>query len=688
MVGLFLWGKAAWRLALSPTPSALYSEFEAAYAKTKKALCAYREQLAKRAGPHAGTPESSDQHAPAKNYYHKWQTWVVPQLVWSDPAAQVNALIGDAGGDEFELELALNRWVTDTRQRELLARGPATDMQYNFGVLYVSSEPIPGARPIEGVGSDWGPGDPAAGAPEPRVPWRPKGYRIPQERYFEDALATQRDDVRLQGHVWVRDRSDIEKEGKAGGWNLDVLASYASEQQLEYLGRPEVPEISRDEIVGIEIYVPEYQIPKDNPWGVPASPGPAKGYNGTIFTLLVNRGFGADIQRGDVDVKALSKKGADQFARVPRPYRGSERGPYVIFGQCFVGSSSLPFGVLTACEKQIRELDEDVRIRQSMQRNFKRIGILATGTQKDVELIRQGQHDCLYKIAGITKDDVIQLEIGGASDQAVAHEQLSQNDLESVLGFTEQSSGEVTGRGTATEQSIANTGAENRFATLRLAFEDGVRDYLWRVAYALYEDNRMAQQLNQRDIAELARRGLIEPGETEDGPQLPKKAMFMGGERAGKERVPFHALSLDVRPGMGRQSQQERTQNALMQLEVTERLANDAAMNPRFPWNRLARILAGPLQFPELAEMFDNPDEIAAGAAEVQMLLQGGGAQGAPQGGSKIQPKAAAFGGGSGGGAKPQTQRQAQQPSTPKTQKPKSGGSKPSSSPQPTKKVG
>lgn len=674
----FLWGKAAWRLALSTTPSALYSEFQAAYEKTKKALKAYREQLAKRAGPYAGTPESSEQHAPAKNYYHKWQTWVVPQLVWSDPATQINALIGDAGGDEFELELTLNRWVVDTRQRELLARGPATDMQYNFGVLYVSSEPIPGARPIEGVGSDWRPSDPASGAPEPRVPWRPKGYRIPQERYFEDALATQRDDIRLQGHIWVRDRSDIEKEGKAGGWDLEVIASYASDQQLEYLGRPEVPEISRDEIVGVEIFVPEYHIPEDNPWGVEASPGPTKGYNGTIFTLLVNRGFGADIQRGDIDVKALSKKGADKFPRVPRPYRGSERGPYVVFGQCFVGSSSLPFGVLTACEKQIRELDEDVRIRQGMQRNFKRIGIIAAGSEKEVELIRQGQHDCLYKISGISKDDVIPLEIGGASDQAVAHEQLSQNDLESVLGFTEQSSGKVTGRGTATEQNIANNGSENRFSTLRLAFEDGVRDYLWRVGYALYEDNRMAQQLNQKDVAELARRGMVDPDA--------KGAMFLGGARGRTDRIPYHALSVDVRPGMGRQSQAERTESALLQLEVVERLANDAAMNPRFPWDRVARMLAGPLQFPELAEMFENPDEIAAGAAEMQMLLQGGGAQGAQQGGSKIQPKAAAFGGGSGGGAKPQTQRQAQEPSTPKANKSQSQGGA-SARPKP-KKVG
>lgn len=669
---------------LKLTSSALYGEFQGAYEKTKRALSCYREQLAKRAGPFAGTPDSSDQHKPTKNYYHKWQTWVVPQLIDNDPDVQISALVGEGGGEEVELELAVNRWIVDTRQRQLLAHGPAQDMQYNFGVLYVSAEPIPGARPIEGVGSDWKPGAPG-GASEPRVPWRPKGYRIPQERYFEDALATQRDDVRLQGHVWVRDRSDIEKEGEKGGWNMKLIADYASDAQLEYLGRPEVPEINRDEIVGVEIYVAEYELEADNPWGVPASPGPEKGYNGTIFTLLVNRGYGSDIQRGDMsvqDLAKLSKKGADDMARKPRPYKGSERGPYVVFGQCFVGSSSLPFGVLTACEHQIRELDIDTAVQRGMVRSYKRLGIISKGTPGDVELIRQGQHDCLYKVAGITKDDIHQFEIGGASEQAQAHIQLSQADLESTLGFTEQSSGEVTGRGTATENTIANNGAENRFATVRNAFDEGVEDYLWRVCYALYEDNRMAQQFGSKEVGELARRGLVDMHEGEDGPQLPTKALYLGGQRGGQERLPFHALSIKVRPGMGRQAQQERAQKALLKLEVTERLVANASMNPRFPWGRLARTLAGPLEFPELAELFESPDEIAAGAVEMAQAMA---PQGAEQSKSKIQPKAASLPPGGGGASKPTGQKP---PGSSRPSPSSGGGSKPSKSPQPMKKVG
>jgi hypothetical protein len=651
---------------LHPSPSAIYSEFEAGYARTKRALASYAEQLAKRTGPHAGlVPGSSDNDLSRENYYHKWLSYVVPQMVWHNPRAQVGSLMQSMGGEEVELELAANRWIVDNRLREFLARGPATDMQYNWAVVYVSCEPVPGARPIEGVGSDWAPGNPDEGAPPPRVPWAPKGYRIPQKRYFEDALAGDRDEVRLQGHIWVRDKDDILKEGAKGGWNLELINDYASDAQLDYLGRSEVTEeVKRNEIVGIEVWYPEYDIPADNPWGVPASPGPKGRAYGTIFTLLVNRSMAMEVTRGSaeggwsVEMKNTTRSIPDNFPRKPRPYMGSERGPYVIFGQYAVDGNSLPLGALTACEQEIRELNTDQRVAQGMMRNFKRLGIIAKGSEVQLQAIRDGEHEFLYRLPGITKEDVVQLELGGLTDQAVAHVEFSRKNLEGTLGFNDLQAGSPTGVGTATEQRIADSGAQARFDGVRQAFEDGTVDFLWRICECLYNDNRVATQLGPEAAQRMLKEGMAGPEETVQDP------VQLGGERQGIERLPFNALSVAIQVNsLGRMSEQIKAERALTRLTIVERLVPLSAAYPRFRWDKVAEDLEKAMDFPGLGEMFANPAEISAGAAEAAMAMTGGVGGMQPRVASMGRKSAGGAPGGGGGGPKPQAARASQKTS-------------------------
>lgn len=618
--------------------ASLYEEYEAALAKTHACLGSFSEQLRRRAGAHYTSTPGADvsQDAYRQNVYHKWLSYVVPQLVWRNPRVKVGALLQSESGEEFELELAGNRWIVDNQARKFLAAGPAVDMQFNFGVVACMCEPVAGARPIEGVGTDWLPGDPTRGNPPPKTPWSPKWYRIAQERYFEDALATTRDEIRLQGHIWVRDKAQIIKEGEKGGWNLDAIEEYASDARLALLGRPDYGggcEVKREEIVGVEIWVPEYDLEEGNPYGVPASLGPKKGMHGTIFTLLVDRATAVQVApaKGDKsaslgDVK--KNRTLEGFPRKPRPWYGSERGPYVVFGQYTVPGHTLPLGTLTACEEEIRQLNMDLDVAQRMMRAYKRLLLIARGTDQEVQVIKDGDHDNIYKVAGISREDVIAAEIGGISDQVLAHIELSKDNLEGTLGFSDFHSGKVAGVGLATEQEFAHESAAARFAGLQQTFEDAVRDLLWRTLWFIYEDNRYGQQLGPNEASALVKNGLarmqaveLPNGEMEE--RLPEP-VYLGGERQGLARVPFSALSIDIEAySMERTSEARAQQNMAAVLGMIAQLVPMAAQFPDFAWGALTEKLGEVMNFPGLGEMFGQPRELAAGAAEMAQLSAG-----------------------------------------------------------------
>ncbi len=657
---------------LRVTHADLYAEYEAAHEKTIKVLAGYEDQIKQRAGPgYMGEPFP----AARQNYSHRWLSYVVPQLVGDDMRVAVDSTMQPEGGEDFELELAGNAWLTDTRLREFSARAPANDMQYNFGVVLCAPEPVAGAKPMEGIGSDWAPGDTSQGA-EPRkdIPWAPRFYRIPQKRYFEDALAPDRDSIRLQGHHWVRDKDEVLAEGEKGGWNVQAIREYAGDAQLDNLARPDYgpfgKEVKRNEVVGVDIWVPEYDIPADNPWGVPASPGASKGYHGTIFTLLVNRSAVIARARGENSggedpalalMPQTPKKVPDEFPRKPRPWYGSPRGPYVVFGQFTVPEHSLPLGALTACEQEMRELNTDMDVAQRMMRAFKRIMVLARGSDKELKVIKDGVHDWIYRIPGITKDDIHEMELGGLDDQALAHIEFSKQNLETTLGLNEMHSGVVGGVGTATEQTFAENAAQARFAGIRMAFKEGMRDLLWRALWFLYNDNRFGRELPPAAARELVKREMapMQTVETPDGGEMERlpAPTYLGGERRGIERVPWNALSVDV-DIVERAGPEKRAAIAANQLATVQQLVQMATAVPKFPWWKVAEKVGPAIDFPGLAEMFGKPDELAASAIQVAQLM--GASQGGQERGGARPSKQAGGGPRSmGGGARPQ--RSAQQ---------------------------
>lgn len=627
-------------------PAKLYREWEAGIEKTRQALKEYPAMARHRAGPHYwGAAPQPDEFR--RNYLHRWLTYVKPQLCYSPPQVKVIAALHPEAAEELELELALQAWVIDCKLREFLYHGVLDDMQYAFGVVLISMGKVPGARPMRGVGTDRvpypGDGDPG------RIPWTVHKQRLHPGRFALDPLAQHREECRWYSHLWVRDKDDIIAEGTEAGWNLEAIEEYASDAHLDHLGRDsngQLMEVKRNEIVGIDMWVPEYTLGDKNEWGVPASPGPKQHRFGTWFTMLVERGasvgVGAGNEYGKEHVARIQEKHG--FPRRPRPYRGNPRGPYVLFGQHDVQNQVLPLGSLTATWEEIKQLNVDAMVNQGMARSYKRMIAIGTGDGKQVELIRDTNHDNVVYIPGISAEDVVTFEIGGLTDQGLAHEQWSEEALEGTLGLSELHSGAATSKNTATADILADTAAQARFSGLELGFNEGVEDLLWRVGYEVYNSNMYGAALGRGAGEELVRRGVAQL-ERAAGPggapiERPPAPIYLGGERKDAQgdevpRLSYQSMAIRVVPGsMGRAAKATRAQEAEMRLGVVERLLPLMGMYPDFDWEEFATHLATTLEWPQLPLLLRNAPEVAEGSIALQAALGAStGGPGGPGGG-------------------------------------------------------
>lgn len=609
-----------------PTPVLMQQEFQVAKENTEAYLAAFEDQKRRRAGSHfRGSNEDSGEPFRA-NIYHRWLSYVKPQVAWNNPRAKVGTVqMRDQSTDAKMVELALNQLIVSNKLGRFLAKGPIDDMQYNYGAVYVSPEPVPQARPIEGVGHDYSPGDPRFRYEEASVPWYPKCYRVPQVRFVEDPYAMWGDEVRWRGHIFARDRKSVIEEGKRNGsWDLDQIGD-RGDADLDLLGRKRT-DSKRDEIVGVTFWVPEYELEADNEWGVPASPGREYGFNGTIFTMMVDQAVAYDEKKIDEPGKWL---------RPPRPFYGPPWGPHILFGVYDVPDDPRPLGPLTAVEEEIRQLNKDVGVHTNMMRRYKRLLLLRNARAQDIQFIKSGRHDHVYRV-NVGRDDIMAAEIGGGTPQGQAHVEFSQRNLEDGLGLAELHSGNVPGKGTATENLLANSAGQVRFSGVQQAVDWGTQDLLTTLAWYLYEDNRVAVPLPPEAARALREMGLDMPdrpmtndsgeivlGRDGEPMMVPPQPMYLGGRRGRK--TSFNSLFVTIEPFSMSKNTEEMQQRRVMEaFNIVLQAVPIVAQYPDLPWAELMEKIGNAFNMPLLGDFFSSPEKfmqagMAAGMTPGQM---------------------------------------------------------------------
>ena len=541
-------------MTLKTDAATLYEEILSAERLRDSVLESYDEMKASYHGPFYSKDKGASEYAP-ENHYYEYLSLMVPRLVYDNPRVSVKtrrqgtqALTADA------IRHGVNRWVRDVNLRKTLSR-IATDMLFNFGVVMVSQQPNGGLLPN-------------TQAKEAPVPYWPQVLRVPQRMFFIDPKAKHASEARYMGHRWIRDKEDLIEEAKANkdaGWELsaltDLKTSTGAHEELEH-------EVDRNEVEAYEIWIPE--VDADD------SPGQAEGFHGTIYTLALNYSSGHDAK--------------PEFIRKPRPFYGPRWGPYTVFGVYNVPDQVYPLSPLVAVEGQIQDLNAQANAARIASENYKKLIFVDKTDPRLEQRLKDSKTDFIIPVSGVERQRFVQAEIGGMTQTQLSYIELAKERLDRNSGIHDAQRGTVSGRGTATEVSVAAESSNLRTSFLKQQFADAITSVLRTVAWYMYYDDRVVFPLGK---------------EAEDSMGV-KDPWLVGGDHDPQSGSSFDDLELEIEA-----YSMERTSEGVLQKKTMELMSIITQIAPAMPqmplvnWGALIKRLGDGLNIPDADTLID-----------------------------------------------------------------------------------
>lgn len=563
-------------------PGKLLREVEAAMESTADHLSGDDDIAAKRAGRAYRESQRSEHDYWRENFFHDWESMILPRLVYANPRVKATTeVLGVLSDDVEALHWGLNSWILATDLRKFLADGPFRDMQYHWGVTATTIEPRKGLVPVEDTQDSEAPG----------VPHMPHVYRLEPRDYFEDSLARTRDAIRFQGHRWVRDREDIEREAEEDGidWNLDLL--HNMEVPANYDERP-VDRLERDEVVGYEVWVPEYELDD--------SPGPKKGFHGTVFTLPAG-------------LRSSDDPDLVEWLLPPKPYFGPPSGPYTMYGVYTVAGDPKPLGPLVALYTQIEDVNVQADVMHRSASSYKRMVFVMNAANKLAEQVKSGEHDYVFDGTLDPDGQIVSVEVGGVTEQMVGVSNIVTERLERLSGYSDAQRGMVSGRGTATENAIADQKSDIKVGWIQQQAESALIENLTKVAWYMWHSSKVAFGIDPAILGEMGHTPEIAMGE--DGEPLtdeqgrPKvlrpQAMYRGGTKS--KDVSFEDLRLEIEPySMQRTNERLQQEQAAQAAQFILATAPLIPQTPYVRWKELYDFLGDGWNISDMGRFVDE----------------------------------------------------------------------------------
>ncbi len=555
---------------LDVTPKNLYLEIEAAETLRDSYLESFDEIVDRFTGE--AYQEGHGLSIP-ENHVYEYLSLTIPKLIYDNPRVHVTTRrpVTQRGVAEA-MEHGINRWIRDTRVRDVLER-VAYDMLVCYGVVLTSEAPQPGYAPGDTNAPHW-----------------PMCYRIPPNRFFMDPIAGDISEARFAGHKWIRDKDDLLSDAEDDEtWNKEVIKNLSENTGLDEVGRKTKDYPDRHEIVGYEVWVPEI--------GMPNFDDDESGFNGTIYTI----GVSAPDENG--------KKKSD-FIREPRNFYGPKYGPYNVFGVYTVPDRPYPLSPIVATLGQMDDLNAHVQSATSSAARYKRLVFVDARNKKLVQDIKSQPDNFVVPVEGLSGDSIVPAEFGGITRQQIDYINMARDRLDRNSGMHDAQRGVLTGDATATEVQVAESAGSLRFAYIRRRFHESVRRTIDNVGWYMYHDNRVVFPLGM-DAAKAL--GMGEP-------------YFVGGI---PEQI-TGAMYADVELEIDTYSM-ERANEALLQrraMEAYQMIMQSAQLmagTPYVDWSGLLSKLGDAMNIPELGELISEEQlqEMVRQAQEQQRAEQG-----------------------------------------------------------------
>lgn len=464
-----------------------------------------------------------------ENHEFEFAVNLIPNLVYTNPGVDIDCDVADPDDPQVRaLHFGMAHWVKKQRLAHKLTR-IALDTCMDFGVALLTYAAVPGYD----SGSDWDEG--------PAI-W-PVLHRISPRRFFADRRAEDFDSKRRCGHIWIRDREELENAVDENGqpkFDLEALEAIAparldKRDRLtkidEWLGN------EPDQIVGFEVYEPE---------------------TGLVYTLGYCSSGGRD--------------GAYGFLREPRKLEFCPRGgPYVMFGCHLVPDQVYPLSPLAVTSGLVGELNAHAEQMSRDASDAKNIIFVNASNKALTEAIQNAESGSVIPIVGGWKGELERVEIGGVMPATAEHVAVLRERVDRTSGVSEQRRGVTTGA-TATEIDRIGQAEDARTAFARSQFHACTEQMLDIAGRMMHECPLVRFSISAEDPMTGER--II--GEYRGGPPVdPMTGMPIVDPRTGQPMptISWDAMGIRLQPySMERVSEGSLQRKMALVTEVTPRL--------------------------------------------------------------------------------------------------------------------
>jgi len=451
------------------------------------------------------------------NHPYEFVTNVLPNLVFDNPAVSVT-LDGGTSPEAESIDAAF-RYIINKTDFTPTIESLARDALFGFSVACVHLEDVPGAQPEL---SETG---------EVFIPQRPKLTRLSPRRFFVDPAWDGVGVPAFAGHIWLRSRDAFNPDD---GWDMTIVDNVPKNDSVAEERRAVWHEHDEagwdDEVVGYEVW-----CSRDN----------------MLYTGVIGN--------------------AEAWAREPRPYKGSRRGPYRIGGIDEVPDQPYPLSPLAVTYKLVDKINSLANVIAEEAETAK-TQVITDSTELAEKMARTATAKIITH-SGFNPQTTQTYSYGGTNAQSVAFVEQLMEKLDRQSGLSEIIRGNIGSGTTATAVATAKAASDIRIRKMQSKFRKFVIECLQAMAELMWEHPDVKMPV------------LVEDSNT--GETIPH--WFVGGTFPGQDENGWERLEIVIEP-----YSMEPVDEALLQKRVQEfvafamQITQSAAV---MPWMRLENIL-------------------------------------------------------------------------------------------------
>ncbi len=308
---------------------------------------------------------------------------------------------------------------------------------------------------------------------------------------------------------------------------------------------------------------------------------------------------------------AANANGKPEWEKIRNATAHYGSNPYTVVGMQRIPDQSMDVTVLALTIDQADNFNAVVSSNTKSSKEYRRIGVV--GRKKLAEMIRSSQHRHMYYDPSFNKEEYIDLEIGGVSEQTLVQEQRLEEIYHRAIGLTDADRGALSPGAKATDIAIASSASQGRRGGQVDTFHAGIKEDLEGILELIYYTDTVVVDLGPEAAEEGGSAAPVFFGGDFDKEQIVRyykkhhpDVEIRAEDLEEGEDVPLTDLQLRLTAGsMGRKPKAERMADAEYEAVEMERTSTFLITHPEIDAKKYVRHRAKRTGFVEMPDFFD-----------------------------------------------------------------------------------